>query len=91
MRTAHRRAVSGARVASVAYPLWLGRGPSRARLWLLRAWSVTSAWAQATLGANAIYAGLAYPIAVCAMTLLVGGLFIRETKDHKIDTPIRVD
>ena len=23
------------------------------------------------------------------MTLVVGGLFIRETKDHKIDTPIR--
>jgi hypothetical protein len=27
-------------------------------------------------------------MAVCLMTLVVGGLFIRETKDHKIDTPI---
>jgi hypothetical protein len=24
------------------------------------------------------------------MTLVIGGLFIRETKDHRIDTPIRV-
>jgi MFS family permease len=31
-----------------------------------------------------IYAGLAYPIAIAAMTFIVGSLFIRETKDHKI-------
>jgi hypothetical protein len=31
---------------------------------------------------------LLYPIAVCLMTLVVGGLAIRETKNHKIDTPI---
>ena len=30
-----------------------------------------------------------YPIAVCLMTLIVGGLFLHETRDHKIDTPIR--
>ena len=27
-------------------------------------------------------------MAVCMMTVIVGGLFIRETKDHKIDTPV---
>jgi hypothetical protein len=48
----------------------------------------TSAWARATFGPAAIYTGLAYPIAVCLMTVLVGGLFVRETKDHRIDTPI---
>jgi hypothetical protein len=26
---------------------------------------------------------------VCLMTVVIGGLFIRETKDHRIDTPIR--
>ena len=35
------------------------------------------------------YMGLAYPIAVCVMTLVVGGLLVHETKDHRIDTPIR--
>ena len=29
-----------------------------------------------------------YPIAVCLITVVVGGLFIRETKDHKIDTEV---
>ena len=38
---------------------------------------------------GAIFAGLIYPIAVCAMTVVVGGLFIHETRGHKIDTPIR--
>jgi MFS family permease len=31
-----------------------------------------------------IYAGLAYPIAVALMSLVIGGLFLRETKDHRI-------
>jgi hypothetical protein len=26
---------------------------------------------------------------VCVMTVIVGGLLMRETKDHRIDTPIR--
>jgi hypothetical protein len=45
----------------------------------------TSAWARETFGPNAIYTGLAYPIAVCLVTVLVGGFLIRETKDHRID------
>ena len=49
----------------------------------------TSAWARATFGESAIYAGLIYPIAVCLMTVVIGGVFIHETKDHRIDTPIR--
>jgi len=31
-----------------------------------------------------IYGGLWYPIGVAAMSLVIGSLFIRETKDHKI-------
>jgi hypothetical protein len=33
-----------------------------------------------------IYDGLWYPIAVAVMTLVVGGLFLRETKDIDITT-----
>lgn len=33
------------------------------------------------------YTFLLYPILVCAITLVVGGIFIIETKDHRIDTP----
>jgi MFS family permease len=33
-----------------------------------------------------IYYGLWYPIIVAAMTFVIGSLFIRETKDHKIST-----
>jgi hypothetical protein len=31
-----------------------------------------------------IYAGLWYPVVVAAMTLVIGSLFLRETKDRKI-------
>ena len=77
------------RYTSMSLPYHLGNGWFGGFLPLIATAVTTSAWAQAALGPNAIYAGLAYPIAICAMTLLVGGLFIRETKDHKIDTPIR--
>ncbi len=33
-----------------------------------------------------IYYGLWYPIIVAAMTFIIGSLFIKETKDHKIST-----
>ena len=33
-----------------------------------------------------IYYGLWYPIIVAAMTFIIGSLFIKETKDHKIHT-----
>jgi hypothetical protein len=32
-----------------------------------------------------IYFGLWYPIVVAAITFVIGMIFIRETKDHKID------
>lgn len=49
---------------------------------------VTLRLVQGLFGSGAIYTGLAYPIGVCVMTVVVGGLLIRETKDHRIDTPI---
>ena len=41
--------------------------------------------ATALVAANGdIYYGLWYPIVVAAMTFVIGSLFVRETKDHKI-------
>jgi MFS family permease len=77
------------RYTSMSLPYHLGNGWFGGFLPLIATAVTTSAWAQAAFGPDAIYTGLAYPIAVCVMTLIVGGLLVRETKDHKIDTPIR--
>jgi MFS family permease len=77
------------RYTSMSLPYHLGNGWFGGFLPLIATAATTSAWAQQSFGAGAIFAGLIYPIAICAMTLIVGGLFIHETKDHKIDTPIR--
>jgi hypothetical protein len=47
-----------------------------------------SATTREAFGAGAIYAGLLYPIAIALVTLVIGGLFIRETRGHQIDTAI---
>ncbi len=77
------------RYTSMSLPYHLGNGWFGGFLPLIATAATTSVWAQETFGAGAIYAGLLYPIAICLMTLVVGGLLIRETKDHKIDTPNR--
>jgi MFS family permease len=74
------------RYTSMSLPYHLGNGWFGGFLPLIATAATSSAWAQATLGEGALYAGLIYPIAVCVLTLVVGGLYIRETKDHKIDT-----
>ncbi len=75
------------RYTSMSLPYHLGNGWFGGFLPLIATWMTTSAWAADTFGANARYTGLIYPIAVCVVTLVIGGYFIRETKDHKIDTP----
>ena len=77
------------RYTSMSLPYHLGNGWFGGFLPLIATAVTTSAWAKAAFGPGAIYAGLGYPIAVCLMTLVVGGLFVRETRDHRIDTPIR--
>jgi MFS family permease len=77
------------RYTSMSLPYHLGNGWFGGFLPLIATALTTSAWARATFGEGAIYAGLIYPIAVCLMTVAIGGLFIHETKDHRIDTPIR--
>jgi len=76
------------RYTSMSLPYHLGNGWFGGFLPLIATAVMSSTWAKVTFGAGSIYTGLLYPIAVCLLTVLVGGLFIRETKDHKIDTPI---
>jgi MFS family permease len=77
------------RYTSMSLPYHLGNGWFGGFLPLIATALTTSAWARGTFGGGAIYAGLLYPIAICVLTLVVGGLFIKETKGHRIDTPIR--
>jgi hypothetical protein len=43
--------------------------------------------AAALIAANGnIFAGLLYPVIVAGATFVLGSLFVRETKDHKIQT-----
>ncbi|KYF92752.1 MFS transporter [Sorangium cellulosum] len=76
------------RYTSMSIPYHLGNGWFGGFLPLIATAVTASAWAKDTFGAGAIYTGLIYPIAVCAVTLIVGGLFIRETKDHRIDADV---
>lgn len=72
----------------MSVPYHLGNGWFGGFLALIATAVTTSDWAKQTFGANAIYTGLAYPIFICLLTLLVGGFFIRETRGHKIDANI---
>jgi MFS family permease len=75
------------RYTSMSLPYHLGNGWFGGFLPLIATALTTSAWARETFGAYAPYTGLAYPIAICLMTLVIGGLYIHETKDRLIDSP----
>jgi MFS family permease len=77
------------RYTSMSVPYHLGNGWFGGFLPLIATAVTASAWAKSTFGSGSIYTGLIYPIAVCLVTIVVSGLFIRETKDHKIDAEIR--
>ena len=76
------------RYTSMSLPYHLGNGWFGGFLPLIATAATTSAWAASAFGSDAIYTGLIYPVAICVLTLVVGGILIRETKDHKIDTPV---
>jgi MFS family permease len=76
------------RYTSMSVPYHLGNGWFGGFLPLIATAVTTSDWAKRTFGPNAIYTGLAYPIAVCLLTLVVGTVFIRETRGHKIDANV---
>ncbi|HKU45192.1 MAG TPA: MFS transporter, partial [Polyangiales bacterium] len=73
------------RYTSMSLPYHLGNGWFGGFLPLIATAVTASDWAKQSFGAGAIYTGLIYPIAVCVLTLIIGGLFVRETRDHKID------
>jgi MFS family permease len=73
------------RYTSMSLPYHIGNGWFGGFLPLIATAVTTSVWAKETLGPNAIYGGLAYPILICLITVIVGGLYIKETKDHRID------
>jgi MFS family permease len=77
------------RYTSMSIPYHLGNGWFGGFLPLIATAVTASAWAKETFGSGAMYTGLIYPIAVCVITLIVGGLFIHETKDHQIDADIQ--
>ncbi len=72
------------RYTSMSLPYHLGNGWFGGFLPLIATAMTTSAAVRGWLGDDAIYAGLAYPMLICLITLVVGGLYIRETKDHRI-------
>jgi len=76
------------RYTSMSLPYHLGNGWFGGFLPLIATAVTASAWAKSTFGPGAIYTGLIYPISVCVLTLVVGGLFIRETQGHKIDADL---
>jgi MFS family permease len=76
------------RYTSMSLPYHLGNGWFGGFLPLIATAVTTSAWAKQTFQHDAMYAGLIYPIVVCLVTTVVCGLFVHETKDHRIDTPI---
>jgi MFS family permease len=77
------------RYTSMSLPYHIGNGWFGGFLPLIATAVTTSVWAKETLGENAIYGGLAYPILVCLVTLIVGSRYIRETKDHRLDIESR--
>ena len=73
------------RYTSMSVPYHLGNGWFGGFLPLIATWVTASDWAKSTFGSGAVFAGLMYPIGVCVLTLIIGSLYIRETKDHHID------
>jgi MFS family permease len=73
------------RYTSMSLPYHIGNGWFGGFLPLIATAVTTSAWAQRAFGTYAIYGGLIYPIAVAAITLVVGSVWIHETKDHRMD------
>jgi MFS family permease len=78
------------RYTSMSLPYHLGNGWFGGFLPLIATAVTTSQAAKDAFGGGAIYAGLLYPTGIALVTVVVGGLFIRETKDHTIDAVVAV-
>jgi MFS family permease len=76
------------RYTSMSVPYHFGNGWFGGFLPLIATAVTASAWAKETFGKGAIYTGLLYPIGVCIVSIIICSLFIRETKDHRIDADV---
>lgn len=76
------------RYTSMSLPYHLGNGWFGGFLPLIATAVTASDWAKSNFGEGAIYTGLLYPIGICVLTLIVGGLFVKETREHKIDADV---
>jgi MFS family permease len=76
------------RYTSMSLPYHLGNGWFGGFLPLIATAVTASAWAKESFGPNAIYTGLIYPIAVCILTLIIGGLFLPETRTHRLESEV---
>jgi MFS family permease len=73
------------RYTSMSLPYHLGNGWFGGFLPLIATAVTASDWAKTQFGPGAIFTGLIYPIAICVLTLIIGSIFVRETRDHHID------
>jgi MFS family permease len=76
------------RYTSMSLPYHLGNGWFGGFLPLIATAVTKSDWATANFGSGAIYTGLIYPIGISVLTLIVGGVFVHETRAHKIDADV---
>ncbi|MGD0675028.1 MAG: MFS transporter [Polyangiaceae bacterium] len=76
------------RYSSMSLPYHLGNGWFGGFLPLIATAVTASTWAKETFGSASIYTGLLYPIGICIVTVAIGGFFVRETRDHKIDADV---
>ena len=79
------------RYTSMSLPYHLGNGWFGGFLPLIATAVTASDWAKNTFGEGAIYTGLLYPIGICILTLIVGSVFVKETRDHRIDADTHSD
>ena len=68
------------RYTSMSLPYHIGNG------WFGGMLPLTAAALVAAKGD--IFAGLWYPVIVAAITVVIGLVFIRESREHRIDTPL---
>jgi MFS family permease len=73
------------RYTSMSLPYHLGNGWFGGFLPLIATALTASDWSKTNFGSGAIYTGLIYPIGICVLTVLIGSIFIRETREHRID------
>jgi MFS family permease len=76
------------RYTSMSLPYHLGNGWFGGFLPLIATAVTASDWAKSQFGEGAIFTGLIYPIGICVLTLIVGSIFVRETRDHRIDADV---